>query len=61
MFRNNQAEFNQTYRELIERVYSFSSKMNIFLYVSLSFQFKLMCYTQQLKFVIKVIRLKNSK
>ena len=61
MFRNNQAEFNQTYRELIERVYSFSPKMNIFLYVSLSFQFKLMCYTQQLKFVIKVIRLKNSK
>ena len=61
MFRNNQAEFNQTYRELIERVHSISPKMNIFLYVSLSFQFKLMCYTQQLKFVIKVIRLKNSK
>ena len=61
MFRNNQAEFNQTYLELIKRVHSNSPKLNSFLYVSLSSQFKLMCYTQQLKFVIIAIRLKNSK
>ena len=38
MFRNNQAEFNQTYWELIKRVHSNSPKLNIFLYVIISIQ-----------------------
>ena len=58
MFRNSQAVFNQTYWKLIERVHSCNfteDEYSSLAIVSLSFQFKLMCYTQQLKFVPKVI------
>ena len=58
MFRNNQAVFNQTYWKLIERVHSCNfteDEYSSLAIVSLSFQFKLMCHTQQLKFVPKVI------